>query len=139
MDDTLDAAIKSGDHADLSAILKRRHNDSLNQAATRDPYDHASPANIAYMQVQDSVNSGATSLVQPKDDPALKRLMDHISAKYPRGGTVASKIKDRPRDRPRQQAEGQQFSGMLRLSLSPPPPLSWNYSIRCRAPFIVAS
>ena len=121
-DDMLDAAIKTGDHADLSAIIKRRQNDSLNQSAMRDPYDHASPANIAYMQVQDSVNSGVTALVHPKDDPALKRLMDHISAKYPRGGSVASKIKDRPL----QQAEIQQFSGKLIRSgfpLSPPLPL----------------
>jgi hypothetical protein len=129
-DDMLDAAIKTGDHADLSAIIKRRQNDSLNQSAMRDPYDHASPANIAYMQVQDSVNSGVTALVHPKDDPALKRLMDHISAKYPRGGSVASKIKDRPL----QQAEIQQFSGKLIPGLPPlPPSPSRVLSSPCRA------
>ena len=95
VDELIDGAIKTGDHAELSAIVRRRQNASLNQSATRHPYDHASPANIAYMQVQDSVNSGTTALVQPKDDPALKRLLDHVSAKYPRGGSVASKIKDR--------------------------------------------
>lgn len=92
-DELMDAAVKDGDHAALSAILKRRENETLNQSSTRDPYEHASPANIAYMQVQESANSGTGALVQPKDDPALKRLMDHISAKYPRGGSVASKIK----------------------------------------------
>jgi len=68
---SLDAAMKSGDHAELSAIMKRRQNESSNQSANRDPYDHASSANIAYMQIQ-LVNASSSSLPNPNNDPALQ-------------------------------------------------------------------
>jgi hypothetical protein len=72
LDASLEAAVKSGDRAELSAILKRRQNESVTKSAVRDPYQNASSANIAYMQVQELANSSAGVLTQPKDDPALK-------------------------------------------------------------------
>lgn len=72
LDASLEAAVKSGDRAELAAILKRRQNESINKSSARDPYQNASAANIAYMKVQDLVNSSMGILTQPKDDPALK-------------------------------------------------------------------
>jgi hypothetical protein len=72
LDASLEAAVKSGDRAELSAILKRRQNESINKSSARDPYQNASAANIAYMKVQDLVSSSMGVLTQPKDDPALK-------------------------------------------------------------------
>jgi len=94
LDASLEAAVKSGDRAELSAILKRRQNESVTKSAVRDPYQNASSANIAYMQVQELANSSAGVLTQPKDDPALKKWLNHVCVSYPRGGSVAARLQD---------------------------------------------
>jgi hypothetical protein len=95
MEASLDAAAKSGDRAELSAILKRRQ-ENQNQSASRDPYTHASPANIAYMQVQQLASSSMGALISPAEDPALVKMLDTVCRQYPRGGSVATKIQSRP-------------------------------------------
>ena len=77
MEASVDAAVKSGDRAELEAIIKKRQERSTSQLSARDPYDHASPANIAYMQVQETAKSGIGSLPDPKTDPALK-VSEHV-------------------------------------------------------------
>jgi hypothetical protein len=68
---SLDEAMKSGDRAELSAIMKRRSVELSLKSAARDPFTHASASNIAYMQVQQLSNSSLGTLISPRDDPSL--------------------------------------------------------------------
>ena len=102
LDASLDAAMQSGDRAQLAAIIRRRREEahSSKSCSKRDPFDNASAANIAYMQVQKLAHQQLTSgtLISPRHDPSLKKALTQVASEYPRLGTTASTIQNRPLD-----------------------------------------
>ena len=94
LDARINTAMTSGDDTEVMALIKSKRDRGKSPRTSRNPYEHASPANIAYMKLQAVSNSSASTMTSPRDDPVLRNLLDRIAGSYPRGGTVVSKIQD---------------------------------------------